>query len=336
MKVVSRRVFIRLTSRLAAAASGWVVLSGCAAPSQAPTPTPLSHVKIGYISPDPSSEAGSPLWPALARFGWRLGDNLELDFHFAYTETVDDAAVQLVKDQVNLILTQGEPASQAAKAATNSIPIVMVGVSDALAGGLVANLARPGGNITGVTMLGPEVAAKRVELLHELAPSITRVAVLWNPAVLDTAREFRNLEPAAQALQLEMRSLQVTASEAMIQRALAAIMTGGVEGLVVSNAASLWEARDVILRAAASKQIPTIYPNTAWVMRGGLISYGPELLSMFSQVAQQIDKILRGARPADVPVERPRSFECGVNTRTVASLGLTISPSLAAIITQRF
>jgi len=331
--LVGRRVFITRGAASTAVALGLV--ASCAPLRLAPAPVRSRRPTIGYMSPDMTTKDQSPLWPELAQLGWRLGDNVELEFRFTYADTVTSVANELVQSAVSLILVQGEPSAQAAKAATDTIPIVMIGVSDALAAGLVSNLARPGGNVTGMTMLGPEVAAKRLDLLHDLAPGVTKVAVLWHPLVPDTAHEFENLERAAKSLGIALRSLQVAASTFILRQALTAIRPGGVEGLVVSNMASLWEGRETILQTAANGRIPAIYPNFAWVERGGLISYGPDYASIPHQVAVQIDKILRGVRPADIPVERPRSFECGVNTNTIQKLGLTISPALESVTTRR-
>src|SRR5207237_10104632 len=220
MHAVSRRMFMQRTG---GAAAGLAVLCSCnsRAPvggSAALNPRP----KIGFISPVLGGDSNNPIWPELAKLGWRVGDNVEQVFRFAYVEDVNSVAAELVNLRVSLIITQGEPSAQAATAATESIPIVMTAVSDALSAGLVTNLAHPGGNVTGMTMLGPEVAAKRMDLLHEIAPNMGGVAVLWNRAVVDTAREFANLERAAQALGLRLRPLEGTASTPVVMRAIAA------------------------------------------------------------------------------------------------------------------
>jgi putative tryptophan/tyrosine transport system substrate-binding protein len=224
-------------------------------------------------------------------------------------------------------VTAGTLAPLAAKRATTTIPIVMTAPGDPLGTGLVASLARPGGNVTGTSIMSPDIAGKRLELLKELLPRISRVAILWNAANPVAANVFRETESAARMMGIEVQSLEVrrpedfdSVFEAARQQRPDALIT--VEDPLTVNY------RNKIVDFAATNRLPAIHGFREFVEVGGLMSYGASLLHLFRQSAIYVDKILRGAKPADLPVEQPTTFELVINLKTANDLGLTIPPSL--------
>jgi ABC-type uncharacterized transport system substrate-binding protein len=329
---VSRRAFLAGTVGLASAA-GVTLLAGCqvALPGSRPS---VGAVTIGFLSPSPD-DPSSPLWRKLSEYGWTRGDNLSVEYRAGVVETYAAQAAELVSLGVALIIAQAEAPTRAAKQATDSIPIVMLAVSDAVGGGLVASLARPGGNITGISLLGPEVSAKDLELLRELSPGISRVAVLWHPIVPDALREYTRILETAQAMSVQILSAEA-GNPGQVPFALALIQYSQPEGLIVLGLAaySIRPAPANILSFAASQKIPAIYPSRGWVTAGGLMFYGPQQNAYYQRAAVYVDKILRGASPADLPVEQPTAFDLVVNARTAQALGLVIPPSVSAQVTE--
>jgi putative ABC transport system substrate-binding protein len=330
---VSRRAFLAGTLGFAGSSATATLLGGCnlALPG---SPSPAKAVTIGFLSPSPDDPA-SPLWRNLSKYGWTRGDNLSVEYRAGGYYTYSVQAPELASLGVALIVAQGESATHAARQATDSIPIVMLSVSDAIGGGLVASLARPGGNITGLSLLGPEIRAKGLDLLRELSPGLSRVAVLWHPAVLDALREYTRSEQAAHALNIELLSAEAD-NPSRVSLALALIQYSHPEALIVLSLAAyiVPPAPANILSFAATQKIPAIYTSRGWVTAGGLISYGVQGEAYFERAAVYIDKILRGASPADLPVEQPTAFDLVVNTRTAQSLGLVIPASVAAQVTE--
>jgi putative tryptophan/tyrosine transport system substrate-binding protein len=226
------------------------------------------------------------------------------------------------------IFAAGTPAALAAKHATTMIPIVIGFVGDPVGSGLVASLARPGGNIRGWTHLaGLELAGKRLELLKETVPGVTRIGALWNPANLGNGPFVQELEAAAQALQVQLHSVGVQDPQEL-DSAFAALARQRTEALVVVADGMFLAQRDHIIALAAQSRLPAMYPSTELVEAGGLMAYSVNLPEMYRRGASYVDRILKGAWPADLPVERPTRFYFVINLRTATALGLTIPPTL--------
>jgi putative ABC transport system substrate-binding protein len=330
---VSRRAFLAGTLGLAGSAAGVTLVGGCQVTLPGSKP-PARAVRLGYLGPSPDDPA-SPLWQKLSQHGWTRGDNLLVEYRAGVVETYQSQAADLVSLGVALIISQAEGPTHAAQEATNSIPIVMLAVSDAVGGGLVSNLARPGGNVTGLSVLGPEIRAKDLDLLRELSPGLSKVAVLWGPAILDALREYTRIREAAQASNIEILSAEA-GTPTQVAFALDHIKDSHLGGFIVLGLASyaIPPAPANILNFAATQKIPAMYPGRRWVTSGGLMSYSYQLDAYYERAAVVVDKILRGANPGDIPVEQPTAFDLVVNTRTAQSLGLVIPPSVSALVTE--
>jgi putative ABC transport system substrate-binding protein len=238
------------------------------------------------------------------------------------TERLPTLAQDLVQRRVDIIVTYGTPPTQVAKEATRAIPIVMVGIGDPVKTGLVASLGRPGGNITGNTILGPDIGAKRLQLLRE-----ARVAFLWNPQKASNKVQFDNVQSAARVLGLTLLSVDASGPQEF-DSAFAAMMKKRPDVLMMTAdpAQQLFVGR--IIQFAAGARLPTMFQIRDNVMAGGFMSYGPSLPELFRRAADYVDRILKGAKPADLPVEQPTKFELVINLKTAKALGLTIPQSL--------
>jgi len=277
----------------------------------------------------PSAKDAEPFVEPFRRYmkaiGWEEGRNIR--FLFAWMEGHNERAPLLASDfvaqNVDLIVTFGDPAIRAAQRATQTIPIV--GMTDDMVGsGLVAGLARPDGNTTGVAILAPELNAKRLELLHEFVPQTRRISVLADPTTISTHAQ---LADAARDLGVELVVFEVQ-NPAEISSLLDAIAAAKVEAVNVLASPQLYGARYLIIERMRNARLPAIYQFPEAAEEGGLLSYGPRLLLCFRHVVSLVDKVLRGAKPADLPIEQPSKFELGVNLRTASEIGLTISPTL--------
>ena len=242
-------------------------------------------------------------------------------------ERLPALAAELVQLQPEVIVAQGTPAALAAKDATTTIPIVMVGVGDPVGSGLVASLARPGGNLTGLSVLSPDLVGKQLEFLKEVLPTVASVAVLWNPANPVAALMVREAAVAAQRLGVELHLVEARGPEAF-DSAFAAMTSAHAGALLVLGDALVFQHRRRLTELAAMSHLPTMYQGRALVEVGGLISYGVSLLDSWRRGATYVDKILKGAKPADLPVEPPMKFELVINLKTAQALGITMPPSL--------
>jgi len=240
-----------------------------------------------------------------------------------------DLAAELVRFPVDVIVVDTTPALQAVREVTRTMPIVMVGFGDPVAEGFVASLARPGGNITGLSWLTPEVAGKRLELLHEVLPKLTRVAVLLDPNDTVAVVERSAIETAAHATGVTIETFEAR-DPATLTAVFAAIKKARAEALVVvysaRTAGQLWQ----IVNLATANRLPLVSEQREFADAGGLITYGPRLLDLYKRATRYVDKILKGAKPADLPIEQPTTFELVINLKTAKALGLTIPPSLLA------
>ena len=294
--------------------------------------------KVGRLS------AGSPKDPltnatydafreGLRDLGWIEGSNIIVENRWAGEPSANaaDLAAELVRLKVDVIVAVGSPLIQAVKQATNAIPIVMSGTgADPVAAGFVASLGRPGRNITGLSMLSTELSGKRLELLKEMVSRLERVAILRNPKFPAVAIQSKETEEAAKSLGLQLQAWEV-GSPQEIDSAFVSMGKAGLGGLVVfSDPVLLERNRTSIIALARKYRIPTVYPWRNYVEEGGLVSYSANLLDMHRRAATYVDKILRGVRPADIPVEQPTKFELVINLKTAKQIGLAVPQSVLA------
>ncbi len=265
----------------------------------------------------------------LRALGYVEGQNLAVDFRFVAGrfELLPSLAAEIVSLQPDVIIAVGDRAVQAIKEATSTIPLVMVSAGDPVRSGFVASLARPGGNVTGLSSLLPELNAKELSILKEAVPKVSRVAVLWNPRSHGGVLGFKEMQAAAPSLHVSLQSLEVRTPDEM-EPAFAAMAREQAGALIVLTDPLTFGNRNRLLELAARGRIPSMFEVREFVDAGGLMSYGPSLITMIRRSAVYIDKILKGAKPADLPVEQPTRFELVINLKTAKALGLTIPPSI--------
>jgi putative ABC transport system substrate-binding protein len=245
------------------------------------------------------------------------------------TEQYPEIIADLIQLKVDVIVSASTPAVHAAKGSTSTIPIVMAGLTDPVGTGLIRSLAQPGGNITGLTNIFTELSAKRLELLKEAAPRVSRVAVLWNPTVPGQTTAWQQTQEAAETLGLVLFSAEVRRPEDFA-RAFTAIVAERAEALLVLPDPLMSFHRQQMADFAVKQRLPSMYAASQWVEAGGLLSYGPSFPDLWRRAAVYVDKILKGARPSDLPVEQPTKFQLVINLKTAKALGLTVSPTLIA------
>jgi putative tryptophan/tyrosine transport system substrate-binding protein len=241
--------------------------------------------------------------------------------------TLPELAADLVARNVDVILADTTPATQAARRATSTIPIVMAIVANPVEAGLVSSLARPGGNVTGLSIMLAELSAKRLQLLKETMPSLTRVVVLWNPPTPYHAKAVENLKTVAPSLAIELNLVSVPTPEE-IGPAFEAVKRAHAQALYVVDSPPFFTHRATLLRLAAEARLAVISGERPYADEGGLVSYGPSYEDQLRRSAGYVDKILRGVKPSDLPVEQPTKFELVINLKTAKALGLTIPPAL--------
>jgi putative tryptophan/tyrosine transport system substrate-binding protein len=289
--------------------------------------------KIGWLGVRPvSSDTILELFQRmLGELGYVEGKNIAFEYRSADNklDRLPTLADELVRLKVDVLVTPGGTETLAAKNATRTIPIVFVNVDDPVAVGLVDSLARPGGNITGLTNIATALAGKRLELLKETIPKLIRVAVLWNPQGATSAQQWKETQLSARQMGLQLHSMEVSSAnkyesafkEAIKARSAALAVT--LHPLANSN-------QKRITDLATKSQLPAIYPRGDWIASGGLMSYGPDWAEPYRRAASMIDKILKGRKPADIPVEQPTKFEFIINKKAAKQIGLTISPNVLA------
>jgi putative ABC transport system substrate-binding protein len=288
--------------------------------------------RIGYLSPrfgiEPREEA---FQKALRDLGYIEGQNIIIEWRFTEgkRERQGALAAELVRLKVDCIVTAGTALTHAAKQATKTIPIVMGNVGDdPVQQGFVASFARPGGNITGFTNMGVDLAGKRLELVKEAFPKVSRVAILWDPTNPALRAYFKETEVAARAMGVQLQNLELRVAENKdIETAFRATTKGRAEALIVV-AATTQRAR--ILRLVEKSRLPAMYTDAGHVLVGGLMSYAADIPEQFRRVAIYVDKILKGTKPADLPVEQPTKFELIINLKAAKQIGVTIPPNVLA------
>jgi len=287
--------------------------------------------RIGFLfygAPGPSPELEA-FRQGLRDLGYIEGQNISLEYRFANGRVgrLPELAAELVRLELDVVVTPGTPASLAAKKATSTIPIVFAGVADAVGTGLVASLARPGGNVTGLTSISAALGGKRLELLKVVAPKASRVAVLYNPADPSNVLVLKELQESSRALGLTLHPLAVR-GPGEFEGAFAAMTREHAQALFVAAGVLTTEHRKPLVGLTAKSRIPAMWGERQFVEAGGLMSYAVNFYDEIRRAATYVNKILKGAKPADLPVEQPTTFELVINLKTAKALGLTIPPSL--------
>jgi putative ABC transport system substrate-binding protein len=295
---------------------------------------PSAHVpRIGLLdtgSPSTSQSRIDAFHQGFRDLGYLEGQNMVLEYRWAEgnLDRLPDLATELVRLRVDVIMAPGTAAIRAAQHATRTIPIVMVGTMDPVAEGFVASLAHPDGNITGVSTLGTGLTGKRLEILKEMVPQRARIAVLTNPAAPAHGPWMHNLTVTAQALGLQLHVMELRRPEEL-DDAFTEMTRAGADALIVlEDALLLRSLRGRTVELAATHRLPAMYHWRELVVAGGLMSYGPHLATIYRRATVYVDKILKGAKPAELPVEQPMKFELVINLKTAKALGITIPPTL--------
>jgi ABC-type uncharacterized transport system substrate-binding protein len=293
---------------------------------------PAKVAKIGWLSIGLDSGPGSTirgLPPELRALGYVEGMNIAFDYRYAENklDRLPALADELVRLKVDVLVTPGTPAAIAAKNATRTIPIVFFRVSDPVPLGLVDSLSRPGGNVTGFTEISEVLAGKRLELFKETVPKLSRVAVLWNPQNPGNAQQWKESQLPARELGLQLHSMEVSSAD-KYEGAFKEAVKARSSALAVAQDALAGSNLKLIADLAIKHRLPASYPRGEFVDNGGLISYGPDPDESLRRVASMIDKILKGAKPADLPVEQPTKFELAFNLKTAKQIGVIIPQGL--------
>jgi putative tryptophan/tyrosine transport system substrate-binding protein len=316
---LGRRKFL---AALSGAATAWPLVGRAQQPAKLPT--------IGFLGAGTSSSHGQ--WAAafvqrLHDLGWIEGRTIAIEYRWAEgrTERFDEIAAEFVRRKVDVIVTSATAAIIAIKQATSVIPIVFAAAGDPVGTGLVASLARPGGNVTGLSIQQTDLAAKRLELLREVVRDLRRLAILANVGGPAVVLDMREVQAAARTLGLEVITSEIRRGEDIVPAFEA--LNGRAEALYVCIDPLVNAHRIRINTLAMAARLPTVHGSREWVETGGLMSYGPNLPDQFRRAADYVDKILRGAKPADLPVEQPRKFDLTINLTTAKALGLVIPES---------
>jgi ABC-type uncharacterized transport system substrate-binding protein len=316
---VKRREFITLVG---GAAAGWPLAAGAQQPGKLPI--------IGYLGS--STLSAMSQWTAsfvqrLRELGWVEGRNVAIEYRWAEgrAERAAEIAAEFVRLKVDVIVTYGTPPTLAAKQATSAIPIVFALAGDPVGTGLVASLARPGGNVTGLSVQLTESLGKRLELLREAVPGLRRLAILGNVGNPFTVLEIEEVQAAARTLGLEVHTAEIRRAQDIAPAF--ETLRGRTDAIYVSTDPLVFTNLTRINTLALGSQLPTIYTSREYVEAGGLMSYGPNYPDLWRRAADYVDKILRGAKPNDIPVEQPTKFDLIINLTTAKTLGLTIPES---------
>jgi putative ABC transport system substrate-binding protein len=321
---VNRRALIAL---LGGAAAAWPL----AARAQQRERMRRIGVLMNFTADDPISLGRVTAFvQGLQELGWTVGRNLQIDYRWGAgnVERYRTFAAELVALTPDIVVTAGAPAVEALQRATRTVPIVFTSVTDPVGGGLVASLAQPGGNTTGFTLSEYGLSGKLPELLKEIAPRVMRAAVLRDPVAVGIG-QFAAIQAAAPSLQVELSPVDVRDAGEM-ERAVTALAHRPNGGLIATASAFTTIHRELIIALAAQHQLPAVYPFRYFATDGGLISYGPDTIDQYRRAAAYVDRILKGEKPADLPVQAPTKYELVINVKTAKALGLTVPPTLLA------
>jgi putative tryptophan/tyrosine transport system substrate-binding protein len=328
----SRREFV-----LGTGVSSLGLLAGCGRlPWQPPAPTP----RIGYLWAGSATDGVNvrrveTFLQGLQERGYVEGHNILVERRYAEGQDsrLPELVAELIHVPVDLLVAGGTLAIRAAKDATDTIPIVMVIANEPIRQGLVASFARPGGNLTGLTQINVQLTGKHLELLKATVPGLARVGFLWNPAIPDRAYELSETEAAAHALALRVHPLEWRTPEEL-EVAFDAAATGRLDGLLLQNNFLISSNHARIAELAARNSLPTMSGVPEFAAAGGLIGYGPNLYEMYRRAAYYVDRILKGAKPSDLPVEQPMRFDFVVNLKTAEALGITFPHEIMLQVTE--
>jgi putative ABC transport system substrate-binding protein len=321
--VISRRTFI-----------GGLAAGIVATPLAAEAQQAAKIAQIGFLSLNlaPSPHLPEAFRQGLRDLGYVEGRNVVIEYRDAEgkPERLPALAAELIALKVDVILAGGTPQALAAKQATRTLPLVLAGAGDPVTSGLVTSLARPGGNVTGLSILAPELVGKCLEQLTQAVPRVSRVAVLWQPGGLGERTEkdmLKEAEVAARALGVRLQFVEARGPEDF-DRAFSEMTRARADALTVLPSAMFGSEPRRLVDLAAKNRLPAVYLSREFVDAGGLMSYGPNIADLFRRAATYVDKILKGAKPADLPVEQPTKFELVINLKAAKALGLTIPPSV--------
>jgi putative ABC transport system substrate-binding protein len=301
-------------------------------PASAQQPQKVARIcYLGAADASTSAFLMKPFRERLREIGYVEGQNLTIEFRHSEgkDERLPELAAELVRLNCDVIVTVGSGAAQAAKNATKSIPVVMGWGPDAVRRGILAELARPGGNVTGLTDMGAELYGKRLELLKETVPKLARVAFLRAPSNPEEDYNVKETETVARFLGVGIQSLEVKGPDD-IEGAFRAATKGRANGLMVAAGGFFAFHRKRIIDLTEKNRLPTMYPSVTYVEAGGLMTYGENRSEMFRRAAEIVDKILKGTKPADIPVERPKKFDLVINLKAAKQIGLTVPPEVLA------
>ncbi|HEY1269701.1 MAG TPA: ABC transporter substrate-binding protein [Candidatus Binatia bacterium] len=290
--------------------------------------------RIGFLDPTSLKVSGARIEAfrqGLSKLGYVESKTIAIEYRFAdgNSERLGENAVELVRLKVDVIVTRAIPGAVAAKRTTTTIPIVFVGVADAVAAGLVGSLSRPGGNVTGLTSLAPELSGKRLELLKETFPKGSRIGVFRNPSNRGDPIIWNETQAAAQTLGLQLQSLEAR-NQTELENAFDSTTRLGIHALLAVPDPFLQSHRKQIVDFAAKTRLPAIYTDPEYVEDGGLMSYAANPLEFYTRAATFVDRILKGEKPGDIPIEQPTKFELVINLKTAKLIGLTIPPNVLA------
>ena len=317
-----RREFIGLVG---GAAVGWPVAANAQQAAKV--------ARIGYLSPNlaASPHLRDAFLQGLRDLGYVEGRNLVIEYRDAEDklERFPALAAELVALKVDVLVAPTTPAALAAKQVTRTIPIVFPAASDPVTSGLVTSFARPGGNVTGLSFFSPELVGKCLELLKQAVPGVSRVAVLWQPGERPDKDMLKGAEAAGRALGVRLQFVEVRGPEDF-DRAFSEMTRARADGLTLVTSGMFFNERKLLVDLAAKNRLPTVFPFREGVDAGGLMSYGPNVTDLFRRAATYVDKILKGAKPADLPVEQPTKFELIISLKAAKALGLEVPPLLIA------
>jgi ABC-type uncharacterized transport system substrate-binding protein len=285
--------------------------------------------RIGIL--DNSTASGSAVLldafrEELRKLGWIEGKNIGFEYRFAEqrNERLPELAVELIRLKVDLVLAMGQQAASAAKSATASIPIVMATAGSPVASGLIASLARPGGNVTGLSSLAPELNSKRLEIIKDAVPRLTRVGLLRTE--VSTSPQVQEIRAAATTLKVKLEEIEIQLDPKDLESAFQTAKRKQLDAIITAAGRPLFAERKRIVELAGKYRLPTIYPQRGYVDEGGLMSYGVDFDDLLRKSAHYVDKILKGAKPADLPVQQATKFEFVINLKAAKQIGLTLSP----------
>ena len=289
-------------------------------------------VLMAYASDDPESQArNAALLQGLQQFGWTVGRNVRIDYRWAAgnPESYRGYAMELIELAPDIVVAGGAPATAALQRISRTLPIVFANTGDPVGGGSVTSLARPGGNTTGFALPEYGFSGKLLELLKEIAPRVTRVAVLRDAAIQSGPAYLAAIQAVAPSFGVELSPVGLRDPEE-IERGITAFARGSNDGLIITASATAGIHRNLIIALAARHKLPAVYPFRFHAVSGGLISYGVDLPDQWRLAAGYVDRILKGEKPADLPVQAPTKYELVINLKTAKALGLTIPPSVLA------